>query len=295
MKRLAYHILPFLTSIVSAIILFYFSMEYASGDIKDLLINISATLFAIPIVYSVYELIQNLTKRQLRIEIFDYAKMQIDRNVLSIAFKVMNILYPPEFKKSTENVNKLLQLNKNQIRILLREEKKIGFQILKNLEVDKDELDNFLKNPYILKNMEDNQIIQILDMLKKTINYNQILVLHNLFKESNKKSKDYIVNKGINMNVNNKKYPNRYLLLKPVKNDYFMVISFGDFSERHTNNLLTYYSISDEHIEQYVDIIYNLITSIKKWVQLTNNELIIDPLQFRMRETMIEFWSKKYL
>lgn len=295
MKRLLLILLPFLITVTTGATLYYCAVKFTNGDMKDLLINIAATLFAVPLVYIVYETIRDKMTNRLRVEIYEYAKMQIDRNLLSVLFKLMNIIYSVEHKKTTANLTTMFKLTRYEIKDLLSKDFLLGFQIWKNLDVDENEIDKILQNPYILKNLEDVHIIQIIHILRSVKHYNQILPLYGLFEEQSHQTKDYIISRGTKMQIDNKKYPNRYILLKPLKHGSYMVAGFGDFDEMFANNLLSQYAISHEYIDQYTDILYTLLVDIRQWVEITKSEILIDTSQFRLRETIPEAWSKEFL
>lgn len=83
MKRLLFKSWPYFTSFGSGVLLFFLATRLEE-DHKGLLINISATLLAIPLLFLIYELARGFSSRKLNQELFDYAKMQVDCEAMSV-------------------------------------------------------------------------------------------------------------------------------------------------------------------------------------------------------------------
>ena len=86
---------PYLISILVGLVLYFIGLNL-SENIRVLFTSLSAAFFAIPLIYLFYQVAQNLSKKRLNKEIFDYAKMQVDREVLSIINQLHQIAYPLE-------------------------------------------------------------------------------------------------------------------------------------------------------------------------------------------------------
>ena len=144
-KKLSYKLLPYIVALCTGFFIYYFAVEQ-NGEIKDLLINISAAFFAIHLIYLFYEIIKFFFHKKLRKEIFDYIKMQIDREVLSILNQLQKTIFPLGEKRPFSNkvVNDTLSLNSREIQGIIKSNKYLGFKILKKGgDVDVDRLKAF--------------------------------------------------------------------------------------------------------------------------------------------------------
>ena len=84
---------PYLVSILAGLLFWFIGLKL-SGDIKSLFIGLTAAFFAIPIIYLFYQNTHNLSQKRLNKEMFDYAKMQVDREILSVINQLHKIVYP---------------------------------------------------------------------------------------------------------------------------------------------------------------------------------------------------------
>lgn len=91
-KKVLLKSLPYLAAIITGEF-FYFLANKMDPNYYDLFINISAAFFAIPLLYFFYETAKSFSHKRLNREIFDYAKMQIDRELLSILNQLQKIVY----------------------------------------------------------------------------------------------------------------------------------------------------------------------------------------------------------
>lgn len=97
-----------------------------------------------------------------------------------------------------------------------------------------------------------------------------------------KKAVSFKIVSGKELNKENVKFPDRYLLLKELGNNKFLVVDFGDFPQYNTDELLKIFKINNKYIEIYVDIIFDLINKINNWIYLTGGEFLIDNKMFRL-------------
>jgi len=281
-KRLL-KLLPYLAAITSAVI-FYFLAGILNEKYYDLLVNIAATFFTIPLLYFFYETAKSFSHKKLNKEIFDYAKMQVDRELLSVLNQLQKIIYAfAEKDFSNDAINKFLSLNKEQIESQIGKDRYLGFQVFKHWEISEKGLHELLKNPFILEKMDDEQIISIINILKSLRMLESIQKLDDLYSEIGQKAKGYKVQSGIEMNSENKKFPDRYILLKHLAEDKFVVCDFGDIAKYNLEKCLNYYKINDKLLSHYAEIIFDLLNDINSWLNVTGREFVIDTKMFRIR------------
>lgn len=275
--------LPYLVAIITGGI-FYFLATFLDVKFYDLLINIAAAFFAIPLLYFFYETAKFFSHKKLNKEIFDYAKMQVDRELLSVLNQLQKNVYTLEEKDfSDEAINKFLSLTKEELENQLRDNKYLGFQVFKHWEISEKGLHELLKNPFILEKMEDEQIISIINVLKSLRALESIQKIDELHIETEETAKGYKVQSGINMNPENKKFPDRYMLLKHLAEDKFVVYDFGDIPKYNLEKCLKYYKINNKLLSYYAEVIFDLLKDINGWLDATGLEFVIDTKMFRMR------------
>ncbi len=275
--------LPYFAAIITGGI-FYFLATFLDKRFYDLLINIAAAFFALPLLYFFYETAKSFFHKKLNKEIFDYAKMQVDRELLSILNQLQKIVYTLEEKDfSNKAVNKFLSLKKEEIEHQLKANKYLGFQVFKHWEVSEKGLHELLKNPFILEKMEDEQIISVISILKSLRALEIIQKIEKLYVETGDVAKDYRVQSGIDMNPENKKFPDRHMLLKHIDGDKFVVHDFGDIPKYNLEKCLKYYKINDKLIFHYTEVIFDLLKDVNSWLDTTDLEFIIDTKMFKIR------------
>ena len=245
--------------------------------------NISAALFAIPVILFFYELIKGISDSRLNGEIFGYGKMQVDREVLGIAHQLMKILYPFEdISFGPASINNFLSLSKEDIQNILVKNEYFGFQVLRSWEVYEEKLEGVLKNSFIIQKLDNGQVIAIIEILKSMRDFEQVQNAANMFIQTGKKETKYKLVKGDEINPANSKYPDRFLLLRHNNGDLFQVVDFPDIPRYNEKNALNTYKLNPAGIKYYGEAIYSLITDLGSWVSMTGNEFLIDTKQFRM-------------
>ncbi|MDD5022453.1 MAG: hypothetical protein PHR82_10060 [Endomicrobiaceae bacterium] len=278
--------LPFLTSILIAIVIYCIALEI-ENNIKELLINISASLFAIPIIYLCYQTFKNFVDKKLIYEIIEYSKFKADSEILSIVGQLKKLVYPLENRDSTlEGINNFLNLENKDIEKIIEKNQYIGFQVFKHWEITEKNLTELLNNPLFINKMDNELIICIINIIKNIYTLSKVLEIKDLYIELDKICTDYKVVKGNKINKDNDKYPDRYILLKYLDNDKYVVSDFGDIYLYNEEKCLKLYMVNKKLIYLLAATIYDLIKNLKEWGNLTGKEFIIDEKMFRIRKNL---------
>ena len=85
--------MPYGLSILAGF-LFYIIGIKLNDNLKGLFINISSGFFAIPLVFLFYEIARDSASKELNKEIFDYAKIQVDREIMSVLNQLGKMVFP---------------------------------------------------------------------------------------------------------------------------------------------------------------------------------------------------------
>lgn len=282
MKRWLLIMYPYLICIVvgTAILVGAYSTD---GLTANLLLSMSAAFFVIPCLFVLYESVKKASERHLNRELYEYAKMQIDSEVLSIASQLIKSMYSYEETGMNEKrVQSFLEKELEDIKKTLAENEYIGFQVLKDWSNSIRNTKRILENPFIIQKLENEQAINVVKILRGLTN---LEVIHKqmpgLYEIGDKKVQGYKVQGGTEINPRNVEYPDRYLLLQYLEGDKYLVKDFGDFPLYQVSNLLNICKIKKEYIDVYAEIVTFLMQAIEGWLACTNYEMIIDPSQFK--------------
>lgn len=290
LKQFFYRSLPYITSLFVGVGLYFFT-TFLTGNIHDLLINVSASLIAITVILIFYELIKSLSERKLNIEIFEYGKMQVDREVLGVVHQLMKFIYPLEgIDFSQKGVTKFLNTKQTELKQILKDNSFMGFQVFRTWEAYELNIENILKNPLITEKFENDQIITVIKLLKGVRELSELQRSQDVFAQENRKPliSNYKLVKGSKINSQNERYPDRYLLLKSVGGNKFKVLDHPDIPEFRKKNAFNSYKINPKLVDFYSLALLELINSVNVWLKLTGYEFLIDTKMFKMRPVFNE-------
>ncbi|MHA1414563.1 MAG: hypothetical protein ACTSO4_18350 [Promethearchaeota archaeon] len=285
MKKYLLKLFPYILAFCFGLLLYVIAPKL-NEEAKSLLINISSAFIAIPLLYLIYDLTLQASKKRLNKEIFEYAKMRIDREFLNICHQLIKLIYPYEKQnKSFEGIRLLLNLSKDEIIKEFKNNKYIGFQVLKNWYVSENNIQNLLDSSFILGRLSDGQIISIINVLKNIRTLQDIYSnIYDLYTMSNDSVKGFKIQSGIKINPEKSEYPDRYLLLKSIENDQYIVYDFGDFEKFKLPNLLLKCFVNPKYISLFSDTIYDTLTGINNWLNITGNEFLIDTRMYKFHK-----------
>jgi len=280
--RLLLKIWPYTASLITGYLLYIVGSKM-EGDAKGLVQNISAAFVAIPCLYVIYELAQRFSTKRLNKEIFEYGKMLIDREALSIVSQLIKSVYSYETRDTSfQGIRTFLSLEKINVKGIIEQTKYLGFQAFKAWIVTENKLHEILCNAFILQRMDDDQIISVITLIKSLRRLEAIQKIETLYKITERKAENYQMQSGKAINPANKEYPDRYLLLKYLKDDKYIVTDFGDFAPYQSNKLLNICFVQPQFIDTYADAICDVISDINRWLELTGDEFLIDTKMFRV-------------
>ena len=281
-RQIVLRVWPYLSCILAGLILFLIAVRLAE-DFKGLFLNIAAAFFVIPFLYLIYELARKSSQKKLNKQLFDYAKMQIDRELMSIVNHLMKLVYPYEKQNfSFQGIQEFLFQNSSQIRNVIQSSDYLGFQILRNWSISERNLHSILESSFILHSLEDDQIISVICILKEVRFLESVQRnVADLYVHTEKRVDNFKIRSGKEIGDRNIEYPDRYLLLRHLQNEKYQVTDFGDFAPYHFGDLLTIFRFNHKYLEGFSDSIVDLIKRVNEWLDLTGSEFLIDTRLFR--------------
>jgi len=274
---------PYIVAVLSGISIYCFAV-HQKEDLKSLLINISAAFIGIPLIFVGYDTVRRLSENKLNVEINDYVKVQIDKEILGIINRLMKYILPYDrIDKTPKGINEFMNITRESIVSNLRESEFLGFQLLKHWDIAGTEIKELLKNALVVHRLGDNQLSSLIKILKY-INYiGYIYPIKKYILFENKVNQKYRVLSGQQLNSANSRFPDRYILLKILDHDEGTVTDFGDFAGDDKLNLLKICKIQAIYIDQIANDLFEFIEEINNWLRQSGNTLLYDPRFVRFR------------
>lgn len=179
-----------------------------------------------------------------------------------------------------------LNMSQNDLYKELKDKRILGFYLLKVFNEYENKIYNHinkaLSSPYYNREIL-NSLIDIYEWFAEYDKFKRNY-FSKLFIKSEEKDDRFIVVKGSEIASNN--LPERYILMEKLDDEKGIVRNFGDFPIGYIPVLTNYFAINDKSLDKYCDILFLLIKSINKWLEITNNEFIFDfTKQFRIKKT----------
>jgi len=277
LKRIILKSLPYLISFLIGII-FYFLSGIFTLRFQNLLINLSSVLISISIVFLSYEIIKELVDRKLNKRVYNYAKWKIDRVLLSIMGQLTKRISQIDDKTHMRELG--FYLSKDELSNKIQGSKCLGFQILKKFDIDYSVLKELLENPFILSKMTNQEIISILEIIRKLEIFEEVLQTKELFLKTNEVNNLFLISKRRNINESNQSsYLDFYLIFR--KSDKSSIFDFGYFNFSNENELLNIFRVNEKYLVKYSNSIFSLLREIENWFILTGKKILIDTREFK--------------
>ncbi len=281
--KILLRIAPYSACLIAGLVLYLIGTKL-DEDLKGLMLNVAAAFVAIPLLYLVYDVTRKLSQKKLNKELYDYAKMQIDREILSVINQLEKIVHPYDVRDfSFQGISSFLSTKKEQFKDTIEKNGYLGFQVFKDGSISQKNMHAILQNPFILQRLDNEQSISLVMLLKEISAFEAVLKrVTDLYIVTDVKAEGYVVKAGTEISERNTDYPDRYLLLRQLKDDKYLVVDFGDFAPYQFQNLLKICKVNRKYLQNYADAIYEMVRQINQWVKSTGDEFLIDTNVFRM-------------
>lgn len=261
----------------------YFLASKAVNNANSILINLSATLLAVPLIYMFYQIFVRISERKLSKEIRDYSKMLVDTEILSVLNQLGKFLYPSyEFQLNPKSVKNICELKKDDLKKTFSKGEYLGFKVKKNWEHSIESVSGKIQNNQIINRMDSDLLCIIISFLQSIHSFELFIKRMDYLEKTEKKAADYKIICGNQLNpIENNELPDRLILLKKIDGEKGVVIDFGDFKKYQAFDLLNYYRIKKEYTDYLAEIINNIIVVINEWISSSGYEFIIDENLFK--------------
>ncbi len=277
MRRLFTKAWPYLTALVAGTILWFIGI-FIGGRAQDLMINIAAAFYAIPVLFLVYQQVKKISESRLNKEINDYIKMITDKEILSILnHLIKRVVSYGEVKFSPEDINRFLNQKVESIEASIKSSEFIGFQLLKSWDETEKNLSELLTKNHMVTRLKNDAVIALICTYKAIQSLHLLQKRNDLFNKSDKVSDKY----RLVIPPDNPEQA-RCLLLHKLDDNKGVVTDFGDFNRSVYEDLLRVYFVKEEWVSEYANSIYDVLLSINSWLSNTGYEFVVDPQEFRI-------------
>ncbi|MDX4058800.1 hypothetical protein Q6A77_08980 [Aliarcobacter skirrowii] len=234
-------------------------------------------------------IIEMQSKGILTDKILDFLKKEIDQEMLALLSHLIRFI-----NKQSESVNffneitAFLNYQKKDIIEILKDKKVIGFYILKSFFEHENRFNTFINQAMGSQYYNREILNALIDIYEWFSAYNNMWTKYSadLFVKLDKKEDKLFVIHSNQVSPDNK-LDKRYLLMEKVGEEgKGRVHNFGDFYPGHIENLINYYQFNNDYLDKYADTLMILIKNLNNWLNLTNNEIIMDFVKnFRVKKT----------
>jgi len=257
-------------------IMSYSLKDQVKSDIKKILSN--------QIKKSITEM---QSKGILTDKILDFLKKEIDQEMLMLISHLVRFINKSESDNFFDNTTAFINLDKLGIIEILRDKKILGFDILKSFHEHEKKFYSFVNQAMGSQYYNREILNSLIDIYEWFSEYDKVRTNYFsnlLVKLDETKTGFYVVHSSTVTEDNN--FNKRYLLMKRIDDTHGQVANLGDFYSGNVENLTNFYTLDEKYIDKYAGIISLLIKSFNKWLQLTNNEIIMDFAKtFRVKKT----------
>ena len=174
----------------------------------------------------------------------------------------------------------MLNLTEEELKMHLFEQRHLGFTVLKDWTDYKSKIESIMNQPFFTQNAEPIYVSSLIKVVRSLEIITTVYSRNNLFNNTGKKTNEYKVINGKEMNPDNPK--DGYILSRNIDKDgHGIVIDFGTIRKYNVENSLNYLTIGGDNFSGWIFGLHDVLKSIEGWVVKTGNHLIIDPLTFR--------------
>jgi uncharacterized protein (DUF2164 family) len=233
-------------------------------------------------------IIEMKSKGILTDKILDFLKKEIDQEMLMLISHLVRFINKSSEKTNfLEDVTAFINYEKKDIIEILKNKKIIGFYLLKSFHEHEKKFNSFINQAMGSQYYNREILNSLIDIYEWFAAYDDMRSKYfsNILVKLDK-TEDRLHVADSSQIAHNNQYADRYILMKKINEKESQVHNFGDFYPGNVPNLLNYYEFNEEYLDKYAGSIWLLIKSFNNWLQLTNNEIILDFVKnFRVKQT----------
>jgi hypothetical protein len=231
----------------------------------------------------IYNSIMQMYQQGILIDkVFDFLKKDIDTEILSLLNHFIKIFILDKSKSNMfDNINEFLNYRISDLEKILNDRMILGFYIYKVFDEHEKRFNEFINRAISSHYYQREVLNSFIDIYEWFGVYRNIQerYFEKLFVKRNENNNVFVM-KG------NGNYPNRCLLMQKVDDKKALVLNFGDFAYGNIKDLTHYYSFNKDYIIKYLNVVFQLIILINNWLDITNDEFIMDFVKnFRVKKT----------
>lgn len=220
-------------------------------------------------------------KEHSKDEIRNYIKQQVDKEILTVCNQLFKILYGYEKKYTLDGIWQMLNLTEDEIQRELVEKHLLGFAVLKDWRVFMQKLQDTMNQSFFTQNAESGYVNSLIKVMRGLEAMSVVFSNEKLFVDTDRIADDFRVVDGHEMNADNP--VDSYLLTKQIgETGEGVVVDFGTIRKFNLRRAKTFVLIKSELLFGVTFSIKELLNGIDAWTSATGNQLIIDPLTFRI-------------
>jgi len=216
-------------------------------------------------------------------KIFDFLKKDIDTEILSILRHLLQIFLAEKADKNMfDSIKEFLDFKINDLNQILNDRKILGFYVYKNFDKYEERFYMFINQAISSHYYQREVLNSLIDIYEWFSIYTNMRsrYFNKLVIKANEKNDNVFIMKD------NGDSPNRCLLMRKIDNDKAIVLNFGDFSPGNIELLSFYCTFNKKYINEFSNVIFQLIKLINNWLDITNKEFIMDFVKnFRIKKT----------
>ncbi len=222
-----------------------------------------------------------ILKEHSKDEIRQYIKQQIDKEILTICNQLFKIIYGYDKQYTLDSIWQMLNLTEDEIQRELFEKRFLRFTVLKDWKDFMEKLQHAMNQPFFTQNAEPIFVTSLIKVVKGLEAMAVVFGNGKLFNDTDKVIEGFRIVDGHKMNSDNPK--DSYLLTKEIGgDDKGVVVDFGTIRKFNLKRTRTILTINNDLFFGVVLSIRELLQGIDSWTSATGNQLILDPLTFRM-------------
>lgn len=258
-------IIPYISLSLATLVIYILLKLTYDSKIESILTGILSNSLFFFIAYLFYDIIKEIIIKNEQKSISEYIKNRIASDILVALYNLKKIIHGYNLDTNNfENIIKIAEYTKEEIKNSLINQNYLGFQIYKNSEELRNLFQTALTDNFILKYSSHFDSINLLKISNNLNHIESYLKSDVNFYESAERGIEYKVSNAKEFNIEN---DNKFILLKKTnKSDQFVVYDSGFFDTESENKLLKRYTLKPENAEKIAFLLYDTFFRMRNYI-----------------------------